>query len=301
MKTETLNTCGGSPRNFRGYLQSKGHSNNNITRAYNHLENFLDWCEREKIESELASYNETLSYLQHLKQRNLQRATIYKYLNSIKHYYNWLIKEEKREDNPTTTIKIKGIKGKQLHDILNRQELEQLYHNYPAETLGDKRNKVIVGLLIWQGITTAELGKMQVKDVDLRAGTITIRRARRSNERTLKLDAQQILDLMEYSLTIRREILQSSRKKSELLIVSGGSSHLIINTMNGLTKQLRKQNPKVSSVKQIRASVITHWLKIYNLRETQYKAGHRYVSSTEAYQINDLDDLQEDINKYHPF
>jgi integrase/recombinase XerD len=29
-------------------------------------------------------------------------------------------------------------------------------------------------------------------------------------------------------------------------------------------------------------------------------AGHRYVSSTEAYLVNDMDDLQEDINKYHP-
>jgi len=29
-------------------------------------------------------------------------------------------------------------------------------------------------------------------------------------------------------------------------------------------------------------------------------AGHRFISSTEAYLINDLEDLQEDINKYHP-
>jgi integrase/recombinase XerD len=29
-------------------------------------------------------------------------------------------------------------------------------------------------------------------------------------------------------------------------------------------------------------------------------AGHRYVSSTEAYLINDLEDLQDDIEKYHP-
>ena len=29
-------------------------------------------------------------------------------------------------------------------------------------------------------------------------------------------------------------------------------------------------------------------------------AGHRYVSSTEAYKINDLEGLQEDIGKFHP-
>jgi hypothetical protein len=29
-------------------------------------------------------------------------------------------------------------------------------------------------------------------------------------------------------------------------------------------------------------------------------AGHRFVSSTESYKINDLDDLQDEIGKYHP-
>jgi hypothetical protein len=29
-------------------------------------------------------------------------------------------------------------------------------------------------------------------------------------------------------------------------------------------------------------------------------AGHRYVSSTEAYQINNIEELQDDIKKYHP-
>jgi integrase/recombinase XerD len=29
-------------------------------------------------------------------------------------------------------------------------------------------------------------------------------------------------------------------------------------------------------------------------------AGHRYVSSTEAFLINDLEGLQEEIDKFHP-
>ena len=39
---------------------------------------------------------------------------------------------------------------------------------------------------------------------------------------------------------------------------------------------------------------------MYNLREVQYMSGHKFVSSTEAYLVNDLEDLQEDIAKYHP-
>ncbi len=70
--------------------------------------------------------------------------------------------------------------------------------------------------------------------------------------------------------------------------------------MDKLLKQLKKQNSKIKDGKQLRASVITNWLKVHNIRKAQHLAGHRFVSSTEAYQANNMDDLKEDVNKYHP-
>jgi integrase/recombinase XerD len=32
----------------------------------------------------------------------------------------------------------------------------------------------------------------------------------------------------------------------------------------------------------------------------QYLAGHKYVSSTEVYKENLIDELQDDVTKYHP-
>ncbi|MEX2595998.1 MAG: hypothetical protein WEC59_03635 [Salibacteraceae bacterium] len=46
--------------------------------------------------------------------------------------------------------------------------------------------------------------------------------------------------------------------------------------------------------------MIVHRLKNYNLRQAQYMAGHKYISSTKAYLVNDLDDLQKDIEQFHP-
>lgn len=64
--------------------------------------------------------------------------------------------------------------------------------------------------------------------------------------------------------------------------------------------QLKKLNPKVINAKQIRSSVITEWLRKNNLRQVQYMAGHKYVSSTERYQLNNLDDLQNELRTHHP-
>lgn len=65
-------------------------------------------------------------------------------------------------------------------------------------------------------------------------------------------------------------------------------------------KKLKQISHKVKDIKQVRASVITHWLNHYNIREVQYMAGHRYISSTERYVQDDLESLQEIIESLHP-
>jgi integrase/recombinase XerD len=66
-------------------------------------------------------------------------------------------------------------------------------------------------------------------------------------------------------------------------------------------KPLRARYPDLQNAKQIRASVITKWLKMYNLREVQVLAGHKFISATESYQQNDMEGLSEEINQFHPF
>jgi len=72
------------------------------------------------------------------------------------------------------------------------------------------------------------------------------------------------------------------------------------NTLHHLFRSVKKKNPGISSAKQIRTTVITHWLKNHNLRQVQYMAGHKWVSSTERYQKNNLESLQSQLEKLHP-
>ena len=67
-----------------------------------------------------------------------------------------------------------------------------------------------------------------------------------------------------------------------------------------MMKPLKAKHEQLLNVKQIRTSVIVKWLKQYNLREVQYKAGHRYISTTESYQQNDIEGLKEEVNQFHP-
>jgi len=302
-----------SQKEFTDYLLTKGYSTTSVRRYVRDVSNYVSWLEKENIPTLEVGYNDLVHYVQ-LKKKTVSQRTVSTLVNSIKHYYNHLMAKEALEDNPAAHLQVKGIKRKKLYHLLSKQELEMLYERFEVATedeqnnqnwfktslYAQKRNKVILGFMIYQGMGTSELSRLTEKDIKLREGKVYIAGSRRSNERTLKLEAVQIMDIMEYQLNTRKELLELTGKKTDQYFITTGSSDRINNMLQHLIKTLSRQNKKVSSIKQIRTSVITHWLKVYNLRQVQYMAGHRFVSSTEGYLVNDLDDLSEEITKFHP-
>lgn len=300
---------------FTEYLTIKGYSSKTISSTVSTVKRFLIWLGSEGIEPEQASYNDIMAYVSYCKNNNNKQRSIQHKLILINHYYKHLVVDGVLEENPASNIEIKGIKRRILHDTLTSEELEQIYRSYkteneikekknmPPQTIANmakRRNKMILGLLVYQGLRTEEAGKLELQDLKLREGKIFISGSRRTEERTLKLESHQIIDLLDYSNTTRKEILEIRKTQSNKLFPNAGTSENFNLIMIKLMKTLRSENPKVKNAKQLRTSVIANWLKTHNLRKTQHMAGHRFVSSTEAYQLNNLDDLTEDITKYHP-
>jgi len=298
---------------FMNYLLRKGYSNNTAASFLSDVRKFKAWLEKENIEIENVIYNDLTSYLHSF--RGITQKTKGCYIRGVKQYFNFLIQRSERTDNPAEFIQLRGLKRKTLYDILNRKELDSLYHNYKSpdegnkdknqnwfktRVLAQKRNKIILGLMLYQALDCRDLKLLTVADVKLREGFLFIPGTRKSDERKLKLESLQIMDMMEYLLTTRKELLQLTGKETEQLFISIGTSDRFNNIMVYLMEHLHAINPKVTSAKQIKASVIVHWLKLYNLRQVQYMAGHRYVSSTEGFLVNEMDGMIEDIEKYHP-
>jgi len=302
---------------FGDYLLSKGHSSASVEAERRQLGYFMTWCDQEGMEPEEAGYRDLLAYVQHMRKKGtVKPITLQKYMGTLRHFFAWQVQQGRREDNPARDIDIQDIQRKVLQVILTRAELESLYQRYGTEqpdngqpttanwarasALATKRNKAILGLLVFQGLTSHEIAALTVKSLELRAGKVHVEGGRRHNGRSLTLEAAQIMDLMEYTLQTRNELLKLSGKASDQLFVSVGAGQRLNNTLNKLLAQITRIEPKVKTLQQLRASVITHWIKTLNLREAQHRAGHRYVSSTEAYLINDLEGLAEDVARFHP-
>lgn len=300
---KTKNNCAQTMQTeiFSEYLILQGLSEKTRETIIRTVSYFAKWAENENIELENVSYNDVVAYVNYCKKKGNKQRTLQVIVNCVKHYYSFLLSRDEINDNPCTNIDVKGIKRKILYETFSPEELETIYKKYKSENhLVHKRNKIILGLIIYQGIRTEELARLTVSDVKLREGKIFIPGSRRHNERELALEAHQLYDLMDYINETRKLFIAIRGQDSKNLFLSMGTSERFDNMMQKLTNQLTKQDKRVKEIKQVRASVITNWLKVHNIRKVQHMAGHRYVSSTEGYQANNMDDLKEDVSRYHP-
>jgi integrase/recombinase XerD len=237
------------------------------------------------LQEALLTYNELLDYIRYLQYKRKSKNAIHNQLGVVRHYCNYLISENKRSDNPAAGVFIKGRIRKLPSGLLSMEDLELLYNQYYLQLHVEEYKKIMVGLLIYQGVTVGELLRIRAKDIKLSEGKIFIKGTARSNERLLPLHVQQLIALEQY--------LDKNKFADHLF----ASSSQRIQYMFG---QLHALNKKVINAKQIRGSVITEWLRKNNLRQVQYMAGHKYVSSTERYQLNNIDDLKNAIQEHHP-
>lgn len=310
-------------QSIKEFLQRQGKSKSTITHYHKYILDFISYLDQDNTEPENVTAKEVLGFLNKLKKQGQCNTTRGIRLTAINHYFDWLLYKEIIAEHPSREIKIQGTKVQKLYPIFDSVQLQQLYASYELPKKDDarknrnwfndyklsrQRNKAVLSLLINQGLTTAEVTKLTLKNLDLRAGTIYIEGQRKSNERLLELKPFQIMDLMEYLLQTRSELLQNKArylsaegmKSTEQLFLSTSTSDKL-EIWKRLTKDLQELNERFINFKQIRASIITDWLKHYNLRKVQYMAGHRHISSTESYLVNQMEDLQTDIDKMHPF
>jgi integrase/recombinase XerD len=229
-------------------------------------------------------------------QGGISKRTVNNILCIIRHYCNYLITEGKRNDNPASGVFIKGLVRKLPANLLTMEEMEELFKQYSVQLNVDASKKIMFGLMVYQGLNVGEIMRLQNHHLKMKDGKIFIKSTKRTNERLLNLHSIQMNELQNY--------LQANKFKEGALFTEQIKKPLSERNINNRIKymfdQLKKLNPKVINAKQIRSSVITEWLRKDNLRQVQYMAGHKYVSSTGRYQVNSLDDLQNELQHHHP-
>lgn len=241
----------------------------------------------ENPKAKLYHYKEIYDYITVLRKKYNNVYTIHKKLQSIKKYYEYLVFTKQRKDNPAKAINLKDHKKRyvQLQDLLSEKELETIWNNNLK--VNSKRNRILLSLLIYQGLKLHEILQLTISDINVEQGIINIKGSINSNARTLKLKANQILLLHEYIKELKTEkLIVITRKNATKNIIE------MCNKQSTITKRVNAQI--------IRQSVIRNLLdKGNDLRMVQYFAGHKDTDTTEKYKQTQVNTLQEYINKFH--
>lgn len=282
---------------FEEYRNKNGYSAKSIRVQNSHVNRLKNWCINQNINLEEISYNQALQFIDSERQRGILNQSIIREINSIRIYFDYLLESEKVKQNIFRRVKIRNSGKKVIPETLTPEQLETIYQRFlnlpqwehrtkTAKEL-HKRNIVLLGLLVYQGLTSGETAKLETTHINLAEGKIYIPSTRKSNARTLKLQANQILPIKTYIEEFNpKPYLFSSKKQSDMIC--------------NIVSQAKKLSPEIIDSRQIRASVIMNWLKQYNIRQVQYMAGHKSIRSTEQYRSQDLSDLTKQLELFHP-
>jgi site-specific recombinase XerD len=220
-------------------------------------------------------------------------------LSAIKVYYDFIFYKELIKHHPCKSYYIteKKPSGLNFNELLTIDEMELLFklkQNRYKNLLN--RDKVIIGLLIYQGVTSQELTNIKLHHIE--NGTVFIKGDRNRLSRTIELKSVQMEPMLKYIEFDRPKILKV--KTNKLILTLRGvpttvdSIHAMINSLSGAFE-------KEISPANIRKSVISYWInqRGFKLEDVQIMAGHKYPSSTQKYIKVNTDKQREVMTRLH--
>ena len=286
---------------FKTKLKAKGYDENTVRQHKNYTGIYLEWIREEGIEIKEVRYQDVIEFILDLQNKNNNSRFINRIVLAVRHYYNYLDVPK----NPASGIYIRGRVSKVPVDIVRYPEVTSLYERYQGLDNRTKRNKVMLGLIVYQAVTTRALHRLEPQHIKLKEGKIYVPGTSSSLARVLAIKTNQLLELQEYLEEIRPKMISSIREENRRVLIdrlffSERGNGDIKSSLYHMFRQIKKMNPSIKSGSVIRQSVITEWTKTIGIRQVQYMAGYKCVGSVERYRNYNMEALAEALKEYHP-
>ncbi len=291
-------------KSFKNYLIKKNYTDKTIKDFLMRITLFDHWLKVNNLNYKTFTYHKLLEYIGSLQEQGKSKNSINTTLRTLEYYYNYL-----KQPNVALNVRQRGVQIEQPL-LLTEEELSSMYTNY-AEPLCNGyfryTNKLLLSLLIYQGLDKPEIYRLELKDIDLEKGTLYIAAgSRRKNSRIVTLQAHQIIPLHNY-ITNHRAInhpLQTGNPKERTKLFSPNcdKEHRLNDQLKILIKTIKEQNPEIHILRlsQLKQSRIGIWIAQYGLRKAQYLSGYKAINAVERYKGMDMQDLTYQIEKFHP-
>jgi len=287
---------------FSIYLKiERGLSDNTINSYVLDVEKLIDFLkENDNTENPVNISAETIKEFIYQSAKQLNARSQSRLISGLKGFFNYLVFENYREDNPVDHIEAPKI-GRKIPDTLSLNEINTLIAAIDLSHQQGTRNKAILETLYGCGLRVSELINLKISDLFFNEGFIKVT-GKGDKQRFVPImqDTQKYIDI--YKNEIRNH-LNINPKDSDILFLNRRGKQLTRAMIFTIIKDLAKaiNLKKTISPHTFRHSFATHLLENgADLRAIQLMLGHESITTTEIYTHIDRSHLSQVINNFHP-
>ncbi|CAL2080960.1 Tyrosine recombinase XerD [Tenacibaculum sp. 190524A02b] len=221
-------------------------------------------------------------------------------ISSLRGFFDFLIFEDYRKDNPMDLIESPNI-GKKLPDTISKEEVDNLIAAIDLSHPQGERNKTIIETIYSCGLRVSETINLKLSDLFFEDEYIRIL-GKGNKYRFVPIHTTTIKRLEFYINEIRSSITPKKEDEDILFLNRRG---------NRLTRQmifiiLKNLAAKINLSKKIGPHTLRHSFATYllqngaDLRVIQQLLGHESITTTEIYVHVDKEYLKSIVLNYHP-
>ncbi|MBQ0907703.1 site-specific tyrosine recombinase XerD [Flavobacterium sp. F-328] len=289
-------------KEYQSYLKiERGLSENTILNYTFDIERLCLFLEKNNLSvSPVSITEETLQAFIYDVAKEVNARSQARIISGLKSFFNYLIFEEYRKDDPLQLIDTPKT-GRKLPDTLSVTEIDALIEAIDLSTNEGERNRAMLETLYGCGLRVSELVALKISDLFFEDGFIKI---------TGKGNKQRFVPISE--LTQKYINIYKDHVRPNLNIQKGFDDTLFLNRRG---RQLTRAMiftiiknlalsiglHKTISPHTLRHSFATHLLENgADLRAIQLMLGHESITTTEIYVHLDRSFLTEVLHTFHP-
>ena len=285
----------------------RGSSKNTCESYHRDLVNFTLFLHQTKKKIKTASAADIQSYQRHLGAADFSGKTIARRLSSLRQFYQFLLTEEWRQDDPMVLIETPKLK-RSLPKTATEQEIIKLLQTAAQQKNADGfRMLAMMELLYGSGLRVSELISLKISQIPQHGGVIMIQ-GKGGKERMVPLSPPAQNAIKEW-LAHRAETLKTSSdgKKIPSIWLFPSYSNQGHMTRQNFAVQLKnlaitaKLDHHKFSPHVLRHAFATHLLEHgADLRTVQQLLGHADIATTQIYTHVTDDRKKALVQNYHP-
>jgi len=232
--------------------------------------------------------------------KNIAPRSQARMISGLRNFFDYLIFEEYRKENPTDLLETPKI-GRKLPDTLSEEEINEIIAQIDLSKPEGERNRAMMETMYSCGLRVTEMIQLQISDLFFEEGFIRVI-GKGNKQRFVPINSFMIRLIENYKDLIRTSV-KVQKGFEDTLFLNRRGKQLTRNMVFMILKELTQKAgiQKTVSPHTLRHSFATHLLENgADLRAIQQMLGHESITTTEIYMHLDKSHLKKVVEKFHP-